>query len=240
MKKNYSHIDQFLGILFFGFGALLTGNSLLKEPSSISNWVGFLICLGFTVISIFTLWYQKNNKQIKPITPDDLKVEFSKQGITFPKGYYFKYSSIKSKSKISNSVVKEINLNTSPLSFVINNNEVIFIPHKFREKLERFGNENNIPTSERFDIWSAINEPFLDTDFSETEKENNIKALIKNGLNENEIKEIRQKIKFTMISSNYVVWEWMNLSQFDYLNWTWLTKKKYWWSMEIALRNYKE
>ena len=240
MKRIYFHKELILGILFFGLGTLFIGNSLLKEPKEISNWIGFLLSLGFTVFGIHTYWYHKNNKELKSITPEGLKVEFKEKEIIFPNGYYYKYSSMKSNNKITNENVKEINLNTSPPSFVVNNNEVIFVPYKFNENLEEFGNKNGIPITNRFDIWSAINEPFLDTQFDKDEKEYNTKALTKNGLSKKEIKEIRGKIKLTMLSSNSVVWEWVNLSQFDYLNWTWLTKKKYWWSMEIALRNYKK
>ena len=38
---------------------------------------------------------------------------------------------------------------------------------------------------------------------------------------------------------NCIVWEWVYLGLFDYLDWTFLTKKKYWWAMELALRNFK-
>ena len=38
---------------------------------------------------------------------------------------------------------------------------------------------------------------------------------------------------------NFLVWEWAYLGLFDYLMWTYLTKRKYRWAMDIALRNYK-
>ena len=240
MKKIYFHKELILPILFFGMGTFFLGKNLINNPKAIFSWVLFILCLALFALTIYSVWFYRYSKKPKPPSKEDLKVEFENNQIIFPKGYYYKYSNVRLNKILKVENINEINLNTSPPSFVLNENEVIFIPYKLKDKLEEFGRTNQIPIENRFDIWSAINEPFLDTEFDDEYTNRNLKNLIKNGVPKEEVEQIRKKIRFTMLSSNSVVWEWINLSQFDYLNWTWLTKKKYWWSMEIALRNYKK
>ena len=83
-------------------------------------------------------------------------------------------------------------------------------------------------------------EPYLDTEFDKEHQKRTINSLVENGLSEEEVLRIRNKINNIMLFTNSVVWEWCHLGQHDYLTWTsFLSKKKYWWTMEIALRNYK-
>ncbi len=199
----------------------------------------FIIALAFTVLAVYASWRHRYRKELKNSSVEDLKIIFKDKHILFPAGYYYKYSWIKSNTLLSIDRIAEINLNTSPPSMVINDNEVIFIPYKMKSDLEDFGKRNNVFITDRFDVWSAINEPFLDTEFDEAYLRKTKQSLIENGLTESEIQNIRKKIKFTMLSSNAFAWEWQYLGQFDYLKWTLLTKKKYWWSMEIALRNFQ-
>ena len=240
MANIYLHRKLVFSILFFGVISILIGMKLMEHPISILSWVFLLFSIGLTLLGLYALWHQRFNKELKTTSAKDLEIEFKKNQIIFPKGYYFKYSKIKKNTILQAEDITEINLNTSPPSFVIYHNEVIFIPYPFKQELEAFGDRNKILIANRFDIWSAINEPFLDTEFDQDYIKKNIDQLVQNGLKPEEIKSIRGKIRHTMMTTNALVWEWINLSQFDYLNWTRLTKKKYWWSMKIALRNYKK
>lgn len=169
----------------------------------------------------------------------ELKVEFSEDSILFPQGYYFKVSQVNTDRNISKERVKEINLNTYPPSFVVDDKEVIFVAYEAKAQLEQFGLKHTINIVERFDIWEHINQPFLDTEFDLSEKANNLKALADNGVSEEETIAIRKQIKPVM-DANFFAWEWVYLGQFDFLMWVKpLTSEIYAWSMEIALRNYQ-
>lgn len=228
-----------LPILVFGIGALIGVNQVTEYPDSIIAWLMFIIISVFFILALQLVWKYRFDEQLKSPSKEDMVVLFQEDQILFPEGYYYKQSTVKAHIPLPASHVTEINLDTSPPSFVINDNEVIFIPCRLKNQLEIWGKKNEVPLVDRFDIWSAINDPFLDTEFDTAYYEKTTTQMIANGLSVEEVEQIRSKIKFTMETTNSIVWEWVNLSQFDYLNWTWLTKKKYWWSMEIALRNYK-
>jgi hypothetical protein len=107
-----------------------------------------------------------------------------------------------------------------------------------RDSLENFAKKNNIPIVDRPDIWEMICEPFLDTTFDETHQKQTIVNLEANGVSERETISIREKIGKRMLFVNSFVMDWTHIGQLDYLNWTlFMNKQKYWWSMEIALRN---
>lgn len=236
MKHLHFHTNPIVWIVFCGFFALLLRGDFFHESFSYFDFLSFIVLITATVFGIYISWQNRYKEKVK--TFENLPIVFEKNIIVFPKGYWFKYSSIYEKKIIEAECITEINFGTSPSSLVIKGNEVIFMPSCFKPDLEAFGKRNNIPLVKRFDIWSSINEPFLDTEFEPHEEEATLKCLEENGLNREETNQIRKKIKWTMLSTNSLVWEWVYLGQFDYLRWTYLTRKKYWWSMEIALRNY--
>ena len=170
----------------------------------------------------------------------DIEINFKENEIHFPKGYYFKQSPVHHQKVISASEINEVNLNTFPPSLVYRDNETIFLDSEHKEHLQAFAEQHKIPLVDRFDIWEHINEVFLDTEFEDYQKQNTLRLLYHNGLTFEEVKSIRKKVSKTM-SLNLIIpiWEWAYLGLFDYLSWTFLTKKKYWWAMEIGMRNYK-
>ncbi|MEL6655535.1 MAG: hypothetical protein AAFP77_19455 [Bacteroidota bacterium] len=168
-----------------------------------------------------------------------MEVELLEDRIRFPKGYFCKYSSVHQSKEVTLDQINEVNLRTQPFSVVVDHKEVIFLPQISKEELTSFARRNQLKISERFDIWEAINEPYLDTAFSKEQEQATMQALIHNGIPEAEVKSIRKKISLIM-SRNMFAWEWVYLGQFDYLSWSLRTKKIYWWSMEIALRNYQK
>ncbi len=130
-------------------------------------------------------------------------------------------------------------MNTSPPSIVINNNEVIFLGYEDLDQLREFSERNSLEESERVDIWELLNQPFLDTEFSEEEKSQTLQRLRDNGLTKYEIKTIRKRIGRIMWLYTWSM-EWAYLGQMDYLRLSFESKKRYWWSMGIALRNFKK
>jgi len=169
---------------------------------------------------------------------NNIIIEIKEQEILFPKGYFFKQSEIHNKGKVTAEDISEINMGIFPHILVFRNQEMIFIKTEYEIQLTEFAQRNNIPIIDRFDIWEHINRPFLDTEFEPEEEIASQKLLAENGISATELKTIRKKIGRTMFI-NFRVWEWNYLGLYDYLTWTYLTKTKYKWAMEIALRNLK-
>jgi hypothetical protein len=236
--KLYLH-KKFLGpIVFFGVCVII---GIIKTKSEGLNFVNlFLLISSFSFVfaGTYLMWHYRKGKESLPKSQRPLKVEFKSNSINFPEGYYFKHSTLTSNNLIEASIINEVNLLTYPVSVVINGNEVIFLGYDHKDELKKFAQKNKLKMSERFDIWEHLNEPFLDTEFTEQEENQTNQRLIKNGLLETEILTIRKKIKWIMWRYTWGM-EWVYLGQFDYLRLTYLTKKKYWWSMNIALKNYK-
>ncbi|WP_394750361.1 hypothetical protein [Spongiimicrobium salis] len=164
-------------------------------------------------------------------------IEIKDREIRFPKGYFFSCSPIHLIRHIAAEDIAEINLSIHPPALIYQKKEFIFISSELKTALEHFAKRNRIPLVDRFDIWEHLNHTFLDTEFDQEEKQNTQKLLSENGISTLELRRIRKRIGRTMWL-NALVWEWTYLGLFDYLKWTFLTPKKYWWAMEIALRNY--
>jgi hypothetical protein len=171
------------------------------------------------------------------------KIIFHEEAIEI-RQYEFNISTVREYPIIPAANINEVNLRTSPPSIVINHNEVIFIESKFRQEFTEFVKRTGLKVEDRFDIWEAINEEFLDTEFTEHHKERTLQQLIENGFTPEEVKDIRAQVQALMSGWASITWSWNYLGHYDLL----LNKKQsfllhfpkefYWWTMEIALRNY--
>lgn len=172
------------------------------------------------------------------------KVRFSNNFMDI-RQYEFPTSSIRENPIIYADQINEVNLNTYPPSMVINHREVIFIEEKYQAEFMDFVKRNELKISNRLDIWEVINRVFLDVELSEEDIEQDLQKLEENGIPRDEAKDIQQKVQGVMTGWAAVAWEWNYLGHYDLL----LNKKQsfllflptdfYWWTMEIALRNYQ-
>lgn len=171
------------------------------------------------------------------------KVRFSENFMDI-RQYEFPSSSVRENPVILAEHINEVNLNTYPPSMVINHREVIFIEEKYQPEFMDFVKRNKLKISNRFDIWEIINRIFLDTELTEAQKEQDLARLERNGISQAEVSEIQKKVQGLMSGWAAVAWEWNYLGHYDLL----LNKKQsfllflpadfYWWTMDIALRNY--
>ncbi len=172
------------------------------------------------------------------------KIIFHEEAIEIQQ-YEFQVSNIRHTPIISIEQINEVNLNTFPASIVINHNEIIFIENRYKVDFIKYVKDKKLKVNNRFDIWSAINEVFLDTEFTEQHLERTLKQLETNGVSATEVAQIRTEVSDIMQGWAAIAWEWNYLGQYDLL----LNKKQsylllfprefYWWTMEIALRNYQ-
>ena len=173
------------------------------------------------------------------------RIRFNENSIEI-RQYSFPVSSVRENATIPVAQITEVNLNTFPPTVVINHNEVIFIETKYKKEFTNFVKRNKLKVENRFDIWAAINETFLETEFTEHHQELTLQNLEKNGVPRIEVAELREELGELMKGWASVSWEWNYLGHYDLL----LNKKQsfllhfpkdfYWRTMDIALRNYQK
>lgn len=151
--------------------------------------------------------------------------------------------------KIPAGEVDEIDLDGAPPVLRVGN-DLVFVSAELRSELEAFAKRNRIIVKRRFDIWDAILEPFIDTEFTPENARRNKENLEKYGLKEKQVKEWRARVSETMIAYNFGtgLWDWVHLGLWDLLTaykigiGEKMTKKEYsdlyWKSMAVALSSY--
>jgi len=145
--------------------------------------------------------------------------------------------------------IDEIDLDGAPPVLRIAN-ELVFVSAELRPELEAFAKRNRILVKQRFDIWDAILEPFIDTEFTPDNARRNKENLEKYGLKKKYVNEWRTKVSETMIAYNFGtgLWDWVHLGLWDLLTaykidiGIKITEKEYselyWESMKLALLSY--
>lgn len=212
----------------------------LVDNEEVKFVCGVLIMSTLVITFLFRKDFETGLSKMADRRMKGKKLAFTNRTIYFRYPYEFKHSSIRQKSFLYKEDINEVCLNTFPPSLVINQNEIIFIPAVFKAELKEFAERNRIPLSRRFDSWAAINEVFLDTELTEQENQRLLTYLAKEGIPEEEVQQIRAKIANRMGWTVFYTWEWQYLGHYDILCAAprWKRKQFYWWTMDIALRNY--
>ncbi len=132
--------------------------------------------------------------------------------------YPFEPSQVHPNRIIHFSEIDEIHLDNYPPTIKMGA-ELIFISREKIEPLGAFAENNKIPTNKLNANWQWITEPFLDTEYSEDQKERTIKILNANGISRDEVKQLRAEISKQMLKYNFdtMLWEWAALGLDDVL-----------------------
>lgn len=211
---------------------------LIKEGFSIK---GSMPVLFFSICLIVFLFEEKLNDWVVSLKEKKTKAEYCKfqnEVIFFPKGYCFNQGYLSSRKELSYKLVDEIRINTNPISAKINGNEIVFLLGAEKSECERIARIYNIPIVSPTDNWALICDEFLDTEEEDKFRKMTLESLEKVGIQEKEVKEIRKRISWRMIVNTSLTLEWVYYGQYDLLIQLFpLNKEKYWWTMEIALRN---
>jgi hypothetical protein len=143
--------------------------------------------------------------------------EIKENEIIFKK-YPFRPSQVYPKGSVHFADIEECHINTGPLTIKVKN-ELLFISKEKETELKTFALRNKIRISERAENWTWICEPFLDTEFTEGQKEETINHLIQNGFTKEEIIELRKEVGQQMNKYNFdtMFWDWVSLSLCDVL-----------------------
>ncbi|MEQ1733105.1 MAG: hypothetical protein ABL940_05495 [Bacteroidia bacterium] len=131
------------------------------------------------------------------------------------------------------------------LSVCINANEIIFIPVNYKIQLDQFVSRYSIEMIERADVWELICYPFVDEHRTEEDLLANQKMLNELFFDENEVREIRRKIKMLMIIWVIFTMEYTSIIHLDVLCarrniyfFKPFFKRFYWFTMKIALKGF--
>ncbi|UTW66314.1 hypothetical protein KFE94_16940 [bacterium SCSIO 12643] len=214
---------------------VLSGIILYKEGFSTEGMIGFILFLSAALVFTFQnkldQWTEQRIKAIREETYCIIKHDH----IYFPKGYYFKQGFLKSRKDLPFDEIEEIRLNTIPITAKIKHNEIIFLKGLSNEDI--MSSVLKEKEADFQDHWALICEEFLDTELEEEEQERIQNRLTAHGFSIEEIKRIKDRIRLRMLIRTYASWEWVYYGQFDVLSELWpLSAKKYWWTMDIALR----
>jgi hypothetical protein len=129
-----------------------------------------------------------------------------------------------------------------PTHIVLNGREVIFLEHEQRDELHQFALRYGIPVVQRPDIWEMITHPYLDVETTPEEHEALFQRLETQGVSREEVRIVRRKIKTALSWASVFSMEWISYNHFDVLRIarpiTWSQRKFYWYTMELALRNF--
>jgi hypothetical protein len=98
--------------------------------------------------------------------------------------------------------------------------DVLFVSKVQEEEMRTFAKEHQVPIVDRYDPWTNVLEPFLDTSLAEADKRRSMALLKYNGISENQVREWRERFKRAMRSYNFDsgLWEWVTLGATDLLD----------------------
>ena len=123
--------------------------------------------------------------------------------------------------------------------------EALLISRTELDGLKALCAQHNIPFTKRYDVWSDLLDPFLDTEFSPEDQDANRQRLNERGhLTDVEIDAIRAEVEKKMLRLTGLTWEWQHYGLADVLSAmkpkTWIGRQKwtafYAQAMEISVR----
>lgn len=156
-------------------------------------------------------------KKVVPIKNNSMKIE--KDGIYFEQ-YDFPGVTVYPKGFIKYEEISEFIENIMPPIIRTRYDDIIFVSSTIKEELKESLIKNGVKVVKRNDLWSLILEEFLDTEFTEKDRELCYKILEENEVERIECDSIRKNIKDMMLSYNFEsgLWDWTYLGLYDLLS----------------------
>ncbi len=97
--------------------------------------------------------------------------------------------------------------------------ELLLIGAPQKNVLIKYAQDQAIPIIQAPGIWSEIQEPFLDTEFTVGQQAATLSQLAQLGISEQECQQWRKRIEGTMMEYNMLtgLWDWVDLGLYDLL-----------------------
>ncbi|MBE7639738.1 hypothetical protein GUB10_05260 [Salegentibacter sp. BLCTC] len=99
-------------------------------------------------------------------------------------------------------------------------NDIVFISAEKKAELKAFADSNNINLIEYSWNWDWILEPYLDIEFTKENEKLALERLRENGIDQEEVKQIRAEVGKQMFKYNFetMLWDWCSLNLVDVLS----------------------
>jgi hypothetical protein len=108
----------------------------------------------------------------------------------------------------------------SPITIRLRCRDVLFVSKELDAPVRAFADRNRIPVICRYDPWSFVLQPFLDTKYTRDIHSRMLQLLEMNGISKRQCNRWRRRFRRAMLSYNFDsgLWEWGDLGATDLLD----------------------
>lgn len=177
-------------------------------------------------------------------------VTFGPEGVHFDR-YPYAPAGVPPSGDVALAAIRDADPTSAPPEIRLRSGETVFVAAARRADLAAFCEQHRIPLLRRPDVWGALLEPFLDTQFTEADEQRTGARLLGAGFTADDTAAIRARFTDVMVAYNFesMLWDWFHLGLSDLLealsgN---LSGERhrlapdefhtaYWWAMDVADR----
>lgn len=123
-----------------------------------------------------------------------------------------------------------------PPAIRMKDRELLFVSREQVDDLEAFCIAHQIKFGSRYDAWSDLLAPFLDTEFSYSLRKGIYRNLTTAGFSKVEIRNIRKRVSRPMWIFTFATWEWQHYGLYDLL----LSSQPRWFQTRSTWRRFYE
>lgn len=145
----------------------------------------------------------------------ELEVTFARDRIHFPY-YHLAWLSVPD-GVLPATAIRDADPAAAPPEIRTVSGQTVFVTAVQREELAQFCRSNGIPLRHRPEVWDALLEPFLDTEFPPEHQAWTLYRLAQFGLDPAEVTRIRELVGPLMLEYNALQWDWVHLGLADLL-----------------------
>lgn len=113
--------------------------------------------------------------------------------------------------------ITEICVGWFPPTVRLTTGEFAAVDARQARELAGWAERHGVAFVRRVDVWSLLLEPFLDTEFSATDQARTLQVLHANGMDANQVEELRREVERPMLALTALTWEWCHYGLFDVL-----------------------
>jgi len=143
-------------------------------------------------------------------------VTFKPELIVF-NSYPFPGASVFPHGAVPYTSIRDVDPTATPPEIRLNTGETLFISATYNDDFAAVIIKHNLKVCQRVDLWALLLEPFLDTSFTQEQKEQTLRVLENFNVGREEAKKIRKCVATKMYAYNSIHWDWVHLGLADLL-----------------------
>ncbi len=147
-----------------------------------------------------------------------LEVRFFEGSIHFP-DYRYAPASVVTTGAVRAVDIRDADPRAAPPEVRLHTGETLFVSGAQQTELRTFCAEHGIPLRSRPDVWDALLQPFVDTEFTDGDDVRTAELLARFGIDVDEAAGIRARFGPAMVAYNLGtgLWDWVHLGLMDLL-----------------------